>query len=182
MVKTYPVPLSKEEVDRIIDAAIEDDYYYMFFMVAKTTGRRLGEYLDVQVKDIDFSKNIMVTKVQKRKKKVEKEAILSDEVSRLIRQYVSRYELELDDFVFRKHKRRTIQAKIKHYAKIAGIEKNVMFHNFRHYFITELVRKGWSYDKIAKLTGHSSVGTLAIYDHAVASDIKQEALEALRSI
>jgi hypothetical protein len=43
-----------------------------------------------------------------------------------------------------------------------------------------LVRQGWSYDKIAKLTGHSSVGTLAAYDHSVASDIKEDALEALK--
>ncbi len=57
----------------------------------------------------------------------------------------------------------------------AGINHVVSFHNFRHYFVTELFKKGWTYDKIAKLTGHSSAGTLAIYDHTVASDIGDKA-------
>ena len=71
---------------------------------------------------------------------------------------------------------------VKTFAKKAGIKHNVSFHNFRHYLITELVRKGWSYDKIAKLTGHSSVGTLSTYDHAVATDIKEDALIALKDL
>ena len=71
---------------------------------------------------------------------------------------------------------------VKKYAKKSNIPHNVSFHNFRHYFITSLVKKGWSYDKIAKLTGHSSVGTLAHYDHSVASDIQEDALNALNDM
>lgn len=182
IMKSAPIPLNKEEMDKIIDASIDNDFCYMLFMTAKTTGRRLGEYYQVRVGDIDFNKNIMVTQVLKRRKRVDKEAILTDEVARIIKQYIARHQLGLDDFLFRKVSYRQIQNLIKKYGKLAGIEKNVSFHNFRHYFITELTRKGWSYDKIAKLTGHSSIGTLSIYDHAVASDIKEDALNALVDI
>ena len=182
MKKTAVIPCTKEEIDAIIEAAIMDDFAYMLFLVAKKTGRRLGEYYDVQVKDIDLEKGIMVTKVLKRRKKVEKEAILDKELVIVLNQYIKRNRLKLEDYIFRKVGYRQIQNKVKTYAKKAGIKHNVCFHNFRHYFITQLVKKGWSYDKIAKLTGHSSIGTLSIYDHVVASDIQEDAIEAMRDM
>ena len=182
MTKSDPIPCTKEEIERIIQASMEDDFYYMFFKVAKTTGRRLGEYYNVKVKDIDFDKNLMITLVLKKRRKVEREAILTPEISEFIHRYIIKNKMKLDDYVFRKVGYRQIQNKVKFYAKKAEIKHNVSFHNFRHYFITELVKKGWSYDKIAKLTGHTSVGTISVYDHAIASDIKEDALEALKDI
>jgi len=182
MVKTYPIPCTKEEIDSIILASVENDFAYTLFMVAKTTGRRLGEYYTVKVKDIDFEKGVMMTQVLKRKKKIEREAILTPEIASLLQRYILRTKLKLDDYVFRKVGYRQIQNLIKTYSKKAKIEHNVSFHNFRHYFVTELFKKGWSYDKIAKLTGHSAPATLVSYDHSVASDIKADALEALRDI
>jgi len=176
MVKTNPIPCSKEEIDRIIECAMinSDDFAVMLFNVAKKTGRRLGEYYEVKVSDIDFERKIMMTKVLKRRKKIEKEALLDNELVHLIKSYIVKNHLKLDDYLFRKVSYRQIQNKVKFYARKAKIPHNVTFHNFRHYFVTELFKKGLTYDKIAKLTGHSSVGTLAAYDHSVASDIVDE--------
>jgi integrase len=182
MVKTVPVPCTKEEMDNLINVAMDDDFYYMFFKVARKTGRRLGEYYDVQMKDIDYDRKIMMTKVLKRRAKVQKEAILDDELIYLIKSYSLKNNLKLEDYLFRKVSYRQIQNKIKSYAKKAKIDHNVSFHNFRHYFVTELFKAGWTYDKISKLTGHSSVGTLALYDHTVASDIAGEAREAIQKL
>ena len=154
----------------------------MLFMTAKSTGRRLGEYYNVQVKDIDFETSVMNTIVLKRRKYVKKEAILLPEVKQLIQAYIRKNSLKLDDYLFRKVGYRQIQNKIKTYAKKANIDHNVSFHNFRHYFITELVRKGWPYEKIRKLTGHSSLGTLVNYDSSVASDIKEDALKDVSNL
>lgn len=180
--KQAPTPCSKEEIDRIINAAIDDDFFYMLFKVASKTGRRIGEYYDVQIKDIDFDRKVMMTKVLKRRKKIYKEAILDDELVTLIRRYIATNKLKLDDYLFRKYSYRHIQNRTTFYAKQAGIEHPVSFHNFRHYFVTELFKMGWSYDKIAKLTGHSSVGTLAVYDHSVASDLRDDALKAIKDL
>lgn len=182
MSKTFPVPCTREEMDKIIEAAIEDDFCYMLFKVARKTGRRLGEYYDVKVKDIDFERKVMMTKVLKRRQKVEKEAILDDELIMLIKRYVAKEKLKLEDYLFRKVGYRQIQNKINTYAKKAKIPHKVSFHNFRHYFVTELFKKGWTYDKIAKLTGHSSVGTLVNYDHSVASDIADSARQDIKDI
>jgi len=182
MVKSIPIPCTKEEMDNLITATIADDFYYMFFQVARKTGRRLGEYYGVQVKDIDFDRRIMMTQVLKRRARVQKEAILDDELMILIQRYILKNNLKLEDYLFRKVSYRQIQNKVKYYAKKANIDHNVSFHNFRHYFVTELFRAGWTYDKISKLTGHSSVGTLALYDHTVASDIAGEAREAIKNL
>jgi len=188
MVKKPPVPCTKEEMDWLLNAAIGDDYAYLLFKVARKTGRRLGEYYEVQVKDIDIEKKIMMTKILKRKRKVLKEAILDDDLIYLIQRHITRCGLKLDDYIFRWQKKdkticmRQIQNKVKTYAKKAQIPHNVSFHNFRHYFITELFKAGWSYERISKLTGHSSVGTLAIYDHSVASDIADDARDAIRDL
>ena len=88
----------------------------------------------------------------------------------------------MDDYLFRKVGYRQIQNRIGSYAKKAGIKHKVSFHNFRHYFVTELFKMGWTYDKIAKLTGHSSVGTLVTYDHTVASDLGDKARMDIKDI
>lgn len=184
MVKGQIIPCTKEEMDAIIRATDDanDRFAHLLFTTARKTGRRLGEYYEVKVKDIDFDRRVMVTKVLKRRKAVDREAILSDELTWMLRNYIRDEKLKLEDYVFRKTGYRQIQNKVKTYAKKAEIPHNVSFHNFRHYFVTELLRKGWSYDKISKLTGHSSVGTLAVYDHIVASDIADEARGAIVDI
>lgn len=182
MPKTQIIPCTKEEINDILDAASDNDFYYMLFRVAAKTGRRLGEYFDVQVKDLDFDRKVMMTKVLKRRKPVYKEAILDEDLILLIKRYIAKEKLKLDDYLFRKVSYRGIQNAITGYAKKAGIPHKVSFHNFRHYFCTSLIKQGWSYDKVAKLTGHGSAGTLAIYDHSVASDIADEARDAMANI
>jgi len=182
MVKTVPIPCTKEEINALIKEAEDNDFYFTLFYVAKTTGRRLGEYYLLKVKDIDFEKNIMLTTILKKRREAQKEAVLTEEAARVLKQFISRNKLKNEDYVFHKVCYRSIQYAVASYAKKAGIPHRVSFHNFRHYFITELVRLGWPYDKIVKLTGHSSPSTLVFYDHAVASDIKADALEALKDI
>ena len=182
MPKKNPEILNKAEIDSIINASMDDDFCYTLFTLAKYTGRRLGEYYNVRVKDIDFDKKIMMTLILKRRKHVEKEALLTDDCVRLLRQYITKQHLKLEDYVFRAVSYRQIQNLIKKYSIKAVIKKNVSFHNFRHYFITALVKENWSYDKIAKLTGHTSIATLSRYDSAVASDIRKDAEISLANI
>jgi len=212
MPKTEIIPCTREEIDKILEAAINDDFFYLLFKVARKTGRRLGEYYGepemktvairkwrdkagnivktkqikkttgkwvggVQVKDIDYDRKVMMTQVLKRRQKVYKEALLDDDLIYLIRKYVAKEKLKLDDYLFRKVGYRQIQNRIVSYAKKAKIPHKVSFHNFRHYFITELSKKGYSHSDIAKLTGHSTVGVIASYDHTIASDIRDRAIK-----
>lgn len=182
MPKTYPIPCTKEEIDALIAQAIDNDFYYTLFSLAKTTGRRLGEYYDLKVSDINFEQNVMKTRILKRRMRVEREAILRSDIAALLKQFILRNHLKDDDPVFHAVSYRAIQFAVKSYALKAGINHKVSFHNFRHYFITSLVKQGWHYDQIAKLTGHSTPQTIVFYDHAVASDIADAAQEAIKNI
>lgn len=180
MPKSDIIPCTKEEMDRLIDVAMNDDFFYMLFKVAKKTGRRIGEYYDIRVKDVDFEKKVMLTKVLKRRKRVIKEAVLDDELIYLIKAYIRKNGLKLDDYLFRKVGYRQIQNKVIYYSKIANIPHSVSFHNFRHYFVTQLTKAGWTYEKISKLTGHGSIRTLSGYDHSSAADVAEKAREDIK--
>lgn len=182
MPKTEVIPCTKEEIDRIIDASMDNDFYYLLFKVAKKTGRRLGEYYHVKVKDIDFERRVMLTIVLKRRKRVYKEALLDEELAALLKKYIRQNQLNPQDYIFRKVAYRTIQHAIVSYSKKAKIPHKVSFHNFRHYFITQLSRLGYSHSDIAKLTGHNSVGVIALYDHTVASDIRDRAIRDIKNL
>ena len=225
MVKTQVIPLNKEEMNRLIEASMDNDFYHMFFLVAMTTGRRIGElygsrkkievsrkiigkkieydlegnevalaktranykFLNefvggVKVKDIDFEKGIMKVWVLKRGKPIQDETILIPEVLKTIKYYIVKNKLSQEDYLFREKTYRGIQEAVKAYAKKAKINHAVSPHVFRHFFITELKKKGWTNDKISKLTGHKAVSSLTVYDHVLASDIKDEAMKDLKEI
>ena len=120
--------------------------------------------------------------VLKRRQMIQDETILGPEAVRLIKYYVIKNKLKAEDHLFRKVSYRSIQYQVVAYAKKAGIKHKVCFHNFRHYFITELKRKGWTNDMIMKLTGHKTPSVLVLYDHIVAEDIRDKALEAIKDL
>jgi len=99
MPKTAIVPCTKEEMSKIVETSMEDEFYYTLFMLAKKTGRRLGEYYEVQVQDIDFERGVMMTKVLKKRKKVEKEAILDSELIFLLKSHIRNNQLKLNDYL-----------------------------------------------------------------------------------
>lgn len=147
----------------------------------------------VKVKDIDFEQGLMKVWVLKRRKYIQDETILLPQTLNVIKNYIRRNRLGLDDYVFRRKNRglRNLNNVLKNYADKIGIKKEIenegftyrlSLHCFRHYFITQLKRMGWNNEKIAKLTGHKVISTLSIYDHVVAKDIKDEALLAIEKI
>ena len=177
--------LSKEEMDRIIQATYDDKdflFYNALLNLARKSGRRLGEYYGLKVKDIDFKNQTMYTLVLKKRKKVKSEAILDDQVCSLLIALIKTEHLKEDDFVFRKYSYRTIQRKFKQFARKAGIMKDVTFHHIRHYVITGLLREGWSLAWVQKISGHTSLSSLSIYDHVVASDLKKEVQNVMKRL
>jgi len=221
MLKQSPEPLTKEEMDALITSASGNDFYYMLFNVAKTTGRRIGELygvekkeltgekesgrynkkgepimlkvykytgnyqFGVQVKDIirhDDGTSTMRVWVLKRRNYIQDETILTRAVSDLVWKYINRHKLKLEDHLFRGKSYRQIQQATSSFGKRAGLNKRVMFHSFRHYFITHLLKEGWSYNQVAKLTGHKSINSLGSYDHVVARDLKDKALGSLEGL
>jgi len=165
---------------------------YALFLLLLTTGRRIGELLSVKVENIDWDKGIMWTIVEKVKKNINprlkyaplnvklqhgivelRPITVPDDVMRVVREYVDAWGIKEGNALF-PYTPRWAQLKVKEWAAAAGItNKTITPHSFRHYLITRLRRKGWTYEDIMKVTGHKRVQSLQqTYDHTTFWDVK----------
>lgn len=66
---------------------------------------------------------------------------------------------------------------IKKHTELAGIQKNVSPHTFRHSFATHLLEGGANLRAIQAMLGHESITTTEIYTHLDKNFVRQEILE-----
>lgn len=71
----------------------------------------------------------------------------------------------------------SIRNMMKKYTKLAGIERNITPHMFRHSFATYLIEEGVDISCLQQILGHSSIKTTQIYIHVSA----EKQAEILRS-
>lgn len=182
MPKGPTIPCTKEEIDALLNyTQTKDPDAFTLFFLASRTGRRISEYLAIRVCDIDLANKKMRMIVQKRREEWQQETVLNDECVQLLRFYIGTRGLQGDMLLFDFLGKRSIQLTIQKYAKQAGIPHNVTFHNFRHYFITNLLRGGWHPNQVTKLTGHKTYSGIQPYDHVVSDDLREKAEAALEN-
>ena len=62
----------------------------------------------------------------------------------------------------------SIRIMLKKYTKLAGIDRNITPHMFRHSFATYLIEEGVDVSCVQQILGHSSIKTTQIYIHVAA--------------
>ncbi|MDY6029857.1 MAG: tyrosine-type recombinase/integrase [Acidaminococcaceae bacterium] len=192
-VEAPPVPkveiqvFTKEEISKILQTAKNSRYYskyYPFFLLAATTGARLGELLGLKTTNvktgyiyIDNSlqavRGALMDMPPKTAAGVRKITI-APEVIKVIRSTCSSSgcTLPFSRYVF--HTRngtpispRNMERIWKALLKEAGVEYR-NFHVLRHTMATQLLSNGVSIAEVAKRLGHSKIShTLNLYSHAV---------------
>ncbi|MFZ2071421.1 MAG: tyrosine-type recombinase/integrase [Halobacteriota archaeon] len=182
MPKRAPDPITEDELNKILDAAIVNERDYLILRLLARTGIRIGELYGVnkegerrygiQKKDIDFRNKRLWVYSLKQRKYVRREVLADDATTVLLQRYTEKMKPE--DYVFRSISYRQIQRLPKKYAHSVGIEKNVSCHTFRHFFITNSWRKGIDIARLQYLAGHADLKTTMIYTHVTTEDVEKK--------
>lgn len=130
------------------------------------TGMRVSEICHLKSNDVNLQdKNIRIYG------KGNKERILSIDNKKLIsalenyNTIAPRQEYFFSNRLYHSISEQSIRFMIKKYTKLAGIDKNITPHMFRHTFATMLLEEEVDIRYIQNILGHSSITTTQIYTH-----------------
>ena len=160
-----PTILSPAETVQFFRAACSLKYRALF-MTTYSSGLRVSEAINLEVKDIDSQR--MVLHVRSGKGQKDRVLMLSEKLLPVLREYWKTYRPTAKLF-FPGKKRDRVMARenildaCRRTARLAGISKRVTPHTLRHSFATHLLEAGTDIRTIQALLGHRSLRTTALY-------------------
>lgn len=181
--KKLPKVLSIEEIDQLLDIAIQDAFSARNKAILElmyASGLRVSEIVNLKVGDIDFEMSIVRTIGKGNKERI---VPIGDYALNALYTYLHHYRSELlikgwNDYLFINNHgtgltRQAIFKMIQALAKEKGIKTSFSPHTLRHSFATHLLQNGANLRDIQEMLGHSSLSTTQIYTH-----VSNEKLEA----
>ena len=181
--KSLPVFLTSEELQRLfstIDITTASGFrdrtmLEMFY----SSGLRVSELIDLKIGNIYRKEQILLVFGKGNKERV---VPYSDDAAVFLHEYIDRMRFKLmkkgnfTDYVFLNNRgekltRQGVWKKLKEFAKLAGITKEISPHKLRHTFATHLLEGGADLRSVQMLLGHASINTTEIYTH-----VEQEAI------
>ncbi|MBF5059486.1 site-specific tyrosine recombinase XerD [Candidatus Neptunochlamydia vexilliferae] len=171
MWQLIPEVLSSDEVERLLhapdreceegarDKAILETLY--------ATGIRVSELCGLSVHDVGD------TEIRVRGKGGKERVVpIGEEALLAIDHYLANFRddggKECPLFLSKRGKRigrTTVWERVKHYARVVGIEKEISPHTLRHSFATHLLDHGADLRVIQEMLGHADIGTTERYTH-----------------
>ncbi|AUN10662.1 site-specific tyrosine recombinase/integron integrase [Clostridium botulinum] len=169
-------PLTKEEIE-LLREACETDRQKALVEFTISTGCRLSEIVEVNKDDINWHEMSLFV-VGKGDK--ERKVYFNTKAKILLKKYLLTRE-DGNPALFVTSKRpynrlggRSIQREFKKIANIAGLEKSIHPHLFRHSFATYKINSGMPMPIIQHLMGHESPSTTQIYAQLSEETVKYE--------
>lgn len=169
--KILPEVLTKAEVSKLLSFT-ETKKSKLILALLYSSGIRVSELVNLKPGDLDFEEKIGKVRLGKGSK--DRMFIISEELSKDIKQYLRKKKDYI--YIFSKDKpltTRNIQKIVKNTRQKAGISKKVTPHTLRHSFATHLLEEGTDIRLIQSLLGHSSLSTTQIYTHVSTEQIKK---------
>src|ERR1700676_4661780 len=166
-----PSILSREEVARLIDAALTP-YHRTLLMTLYATGVRRAELTHLKVSDIDSKR--MVIHVQGGKGRKDRDVMLSSKLLEELREHWHRLRRRPKIWLFPGNHdhcsdypidTKTVWHACQQAAQRAGLRKAVHPHTLRHCFATHLLEDGADLRTIQILLGHNDLKETARYLH-----------------
>jgi integrase/recombinase XerD len=167
-----PVVLSKNEVSAML-SNIHNIKHKCMVGLLYSAGLRVGELLNLKIKDIDSDR--MLIRVEGAKGNKDRLTILSKTVLFDLRSYYRQYrpkELLFEGPKGSRYSPTSVRKIVKRIAGLSKIRKPVKPHTLRHSFATHLLEDGTDLRYIQALLGHSSSKTTEIYTHVATNIVK----------
>ncbi len=181
--KSLPVFLTYDELQRlfsVVDTSTPSGFrdrtmLEMFY----SSGLRVSELVDLKISNIYRQRQLLRVFGKGSKERI---VPYSDDAAKYLHEYIDRMRYQLmkkgdfNEYVFLNNRggkltRQGIWKKLKEFAVMAGITKDISPHKLRHTFATHLLEGGADLRSVQMLLGHSSINTTEIYTH-----VEQEAI------
>lgn len=172
--KKLPIYLTVDEVDKIIKSVDKDTPKGLLdlslIILDFSTGLRVSELVNLKIQNFNFKDSYLKVMGKGNKERIIPYTKETYEIINLylqkIRNQIKTSKKEL--FLHPDGKnvsRQYFYLRLKEYAKIAGINKNISPHTLRHTFATFLLNNGAGLKSVQELLGHSNIETTQIYTH-----------------
>jgi len=170
-----PEVLSKEEVQRIIKATGNIKHKALLSIIY-SCGLRIGEALNLKLKDLD--KNRKLIRIEQAKGKKDRYVPYSDKLRVLLREYYEKWEPRPKEYLFEgqyglRYTNQSAGKVMQHAMKKCGIKKHASLHGLRHSFATHLLEAGTDVRYIQEILGHNSIKTTMIYAHVSSKKLNE---------
>lgn len=184
--KYLPVVLSVEEVRAILKAA-PNERDRAILEVLYGCGLRVSEVCSLKISEV-YLKDMFV----KVKGKGSKERLvpMAPSTASAIMDYLSvrpESDAGCEDVLFlnrfgRALSRVAVFKMVKSVALVAGVDKNLSPHTFRHSFATHLIENGADLRVVQEMLGHESILTTEIYTHVDSATWQREIKEIISTV
>lgn len=184
--KYLPVVLSVEEVRAILKAA-PNERDRAILEVLYGCGLRVSEVCSLKISEV-YLKDMFVKVMGKGSK--ERLVPMAPSTASAIMDYLSvrpESDAGCEDVLFlnrfgRALSRVAVFKMVKSVALMAGVDKNLSPHTFRHSFATHLIENGADLRVVQEMLGHESILTTEIYTHVDSATWQREIKEIISTV
>lgn len=175
--KKLPNVLSKQEIVRLIQVT-KNLKHRVCITLLYSSGLRIGELLSLELKHIDFERNLLRIEMSKGRK--DRYVPIAKSILPMLHNYLNTYKTKkflIENDVHKiKYSSNSIRKFLKVNLKKAHITKYVTPHTLRHSYGTHLLENGTDIRYIQQLLGHNDPKTTMIYTH-----VQSEALQKIKN-
>jgi len=183
--KKEPVFLSREEIDRLLETAVEDSFIparnHAILELFYSTGARLAEIQGLDVDGVDFHE-LAVRVIGKGNK--ERKIPVGRPAAKALKRYIVHRDALIEEsgrtdesalFLNRRGgrlSRRMIQRWVTRHLERVSEKGRLSPHVLRHSFATHLLDNGADLRAVQELLGHASLATTQTYTHVTMERLK----------